>query len=79
MLSKEGFSEYIISWFEKHYQNRIKLSSVITCKYIIDKHILYENPFANKELSKITTADIDNFYNLKLNSNYSTSYIRKMH
>jgi integrase len=77
--SKEKFSEFIKSWFDNHYQSRLKLTSVTSCRYIIDKHILYENPFITKELSQITTVDIDNFYNLKLNSNYSTSYIRKMH
>jgi len=77
--SKEKFSDYIKSWFDNHYQSRIKLTSAITCSYIIDKHILIENPFVTKELSKITTADIDSFYNQKLNNNYSTSYIRKMH
>ena len=45
----------------------------------MEKHLIQENPFSNKELSKITTEDIDAFYNLKIDEGYSTSYIRKMH
>ena len=77
--SNENFSEYITHWFENHYKNRIKQTTATNCLYIIEKHILAENPFATKEIAKITTADIDLFYNLKLKENYSTSYIRKMH
>lgn len=79
VLSKEIFSEYIVNWFENHYKNRIKQTSATNNQYIIEKHILAENPCAMKEIAKITTADIDLFYNLKLKENYSTSYIRKMH
>ncbi|MGE7922024.1 Arm DNA-binding domain-containing protein [Viridibacillus arvi] len=60
-LSKETFSEYIENWFVNHYQNRIKQTTVASSKYIIDKHILRENPFVGKEVSKITTEDIDGF------------------
>lgn len=77
--SKEIFSEYIKYWFENHYQIRIKQTSAINSRYILEKHLLQENTFANKEIAKITTADIDLFYNLKLKENYSASYIRKMH
>ena len=73
ILSKEIFSEYIFNWFENHYKNRIKQTSATTSQYIIEKHIIAENPFA----TKITPADIDFFYNLKLKENYSTSYIIK--
>lgn len=79
VLSKEIFSEYIVNWFENHYKNRIKQTSATNNQYIIEKHILVENPFAKKEIAKITTADIDHFYNIKLKEKYSTSYIRKMH
>ena len=79
MLSNEIFSEYIQSWFENHYRSRIKQTSATNSKYLIEKHILRENSFAVKEIAKITTADIDHFYNLKIKDNYSTSYIRKMH
>ena len=79
VLSKEIFSEYIANWFENHYKNRIKQTSATNNQYIIEKHILAENPFAKKEISEITTADINLFYNLKLKEKYSTSYIRKMH
>ncbi|WP_225986084.1 Arm DNA-binding domain-containing protein [Psychrobacillus glaciei] len=78
-LSKETFSDYIKEWFENHYQNRIKQTSASNSRYIIEKHLLLENSFAHKEIAKITTGDIDVFYNLKLKENYSTSYIRKMH
>ena len=79
VLSKEIFAEYIANWFENHYKNRIKQTSATNNQYIIEKHILAENPFATKEISEITTADINLFYNLKLKEKYSTSYIRKMH
>ncbi|WP_342541905.1 site-specific integrase [Paenisporosarcina sp. FSL H8-0542] len=77
--SKEIFSDFIGKWFENHYKKRIKESSVANCKYLIEKHILKENPFGHKEISNISAADIDAFYNLKLENGYSTSYIRKMH
>ncbi|GGA40569.1 site-specific integrase [Psychrobacillus lasiicapitis] len=77
--SKEVFSEYIQYWFENYYQTRIKQASAINLKYIIEKQLICENPFANKEIAKITTMDIDHFYNLKLKEGYGTSYIRKLH
>ena len=61
VLSKEIFSEYIVNWFENHYKNRIKQTSATNSQYIIEKHILAENPFATKEIAKITPADIDLF------------------
>ncbi len=79
VLSKEVFSDYIINWFDNHYSNRIKQTSATNSKYIIEKHLLQKNAFANKEIAKVTTSDIDLFYNQKLQENYSTSYIRKMH
>jgi integrase len=77
--SNEIFASYITRWFTDHYQKRIKETTVSARKYMIEKHLINENPFANKELSKITTKDIDALYNLKLDENFSTSYIRKMH
>ncbi|MEK4083798.1 site-specific integrase [Psychrobacillus sp. FSL K6-1415] len=77
--SKEIFSDYILNWFDNHYRNRIKQTSATNSRYIIEKHLLQENAFANKEIAKVTTSDIDLFYNQKLKENYSTSYIRKMH
>ncbi|MGB2871110.1 Arm DNA-binding domain-containing protein, partial [Psychrobacillus psychrotolerans] len=79
VLSKEIFSDYIINWFDNHYRNRIKETSATNSSYIIEKHLLQKNAFANKEIAKVTTSDIDLFYNLKLKDNYSTRYIRKMH
>ena len=78
-LSKEIFSDYILNWFDNHYSNRIKQTSATNSRYIIEKHLLQKNAFANKEMAKVTTSDIDLFYNQKLLENYSTSYIRKMH
>ena len=76
--SKETFSSYLENWFT-HYQKRIKDTTVSSRKYLMDKHLIKENPFSNKELAKITTQDIDAFYNLKLEQGYSTSTIRKIH
>ncbi|WHX68241.1 site-specific integrase [Peribacillus frigoritolerans] len=77
--SKESFSSYMEFWFTSHYQKRIKETTASSRKYLMDKHLIRENPFANKPLSKITTEDIDAFYNLKLDEEYSTSTIRKLH
>lgn len=77
--SKEIFSEFIEKWFYGHYQNRIKAPTVRNRRYILEKHILKNNFFLNKEISKITTVDIDAFYNEKIKGDYSTSYIRQMH
>ena len=77
--SKESFSTYMEFWFTSHYQKRIKETTASSRKYLMDKHLIRENPFANKMLSKITTEDIDAFYNLKLDEEYSTSTIRKLH
>ena len=77
--SSEIFSSFVNDWFTNHFQKRVKQTTAAAIQYIIQKHILRENPFAHKEISKITTADIDAFYNLKLKEKCSTSYIRKMH
>lgn len=78
-LSKEPFGEYLNYWFSSHYQKRIKETTISSRKYLMNKHLIRENPFTYKELSKITTEDIDAFYNLKLDEGYSTSTIRKLH
>lgn len=77
--SKEIFSTFIESWFTSHHEKRIKETTASNAQSLINKHLIRENPFANKPLSKITTEDIDAFYNLKIDEAYSSSYIRKMH
>lgn len=77
--SNERFHSYINDWYLNHFQTRVKRTTAASIDYILQKHILRENPFSHKEISKITTADIDAFFNLKLKEKYSTSYIRKMH
>jgi integrase len=77
--SIEPFSSFIEKWFYEHYKKRIKETTAISREYLLKKHLIDENPFANKPLSSITTEDIDSFYNLKLDEGYSTNYIRKMH
>ncbi|KYD29359.1 site-specific integrase [Parageobacillus toebii] len=77
--SSEAFSSFIEKWFYEHYKKRIKETTAISREYLLKKHLIDENPFANKPLSSITTEDIDSFYNLKLDEGYSTNYIRKMH
>ncbi|MEK3977872.1 site-specific integrase [Psychrobacillus sp. FSL K6-2836] len=77
--SKEIFSSFIESWFTSHYEKRIKETTAANIQSLINKHLIRENPFADKPLSKITTEDIDAFYNLKIDEEYSSSYIRKMH
>ena len=77
--SKEPFAEYLNYWFSSHYQKRIKETTISSRESLMKKHLIRENPFTNKELSIITTEDIDAFYNLKLDEGYSTSTIRKLH
>lgn len=76
---KIPFKEFAEKWFLNCYAKRIKITTFISRKYLLEKHLIEENPFSNKALSKITVEDIDSFYNLKLDEGYSTSYIRKMH
>ncbi|MBD8033040.1 tyrosine-type recombinase/integrase [Solibacillus sp. A46] len=77
--SKEIFASFIESWFKSHFEKRIKETTASNAQSLINKHLIRENPFANKPLSKITTEDIDAFYNFKINEEYSSSYIHKMH
>ncbi len=77
--SQEVFSSFIENWFTTHLEKRIKETTASNAKSLIDKHLIRENPFGDKPLSKITTEDIDAFYNLKIDEGYSSSYIRKMH
>ncbi|NHM33001.1 hypothetical protein [Neobacillus terrae] len=65
-------------WFYKHYQKRLKETTKSSREYMMKKHLL-DNNFSQKPLSLITVQDIDLFYNLKLDENCSTNYIRKMH
>ena len=77
--SKEIFSEFAGDWFYGHYQNRIKKTTVSNRSYLMERHILRNNLFANKTISKIKASDIDAFYNQKIQEKYSASYIRQMH
>lgn len=77
--SKEIFSEFVWGWFYGHYQNRIKETTVSNRAYLLERHILQNNLFANKKIAKITASDIDAFYNQKVKEDYSTIYIRQMH
>lgn len=77
--SKETFTEFIESWFTEHYQKRVGDTTASNNKYLMDKHLIKENPFAELPLSKITTEDIDSFYNLKIDQGHKASYIRKLH
>lgn len=77
--SKETFTEFIESWFTGHYQKRVGEITSSNKRYMKDKHLIKENPFAELPLSKITTEDIDSFYNLKIEQGHKASYIRKFH
>lgn len=78
-LCKDTLSDFTTEWFENYYKNRIKITSRTNYKYLLEKHILSDNILCHKEISKITTEDIDTFYNQKIEEGYSASYIRKMH
>lgn len=77
--SKETFTEFIESWFTEHYQKRVGDTTASNKKYLKDKHLIKENPFAGLPIAKISTEDIDAFYNLKIDEGHKASYIRKIH
>lgn len=79
LLNEKIFSKFIEEWFINYYQKRVAQSTFITNKIIIEKHILFENPFGYKEISEISASDINSFYCSKLKNKYSAVYIRKMH
>lgn len=59
--SKEILASFIVIWFTSHFEKRIKETTASNAQSLINKHLIRENPFANKPLSKITTEDIDAF------------------
>lgn len=77
--SKENFSIFMQKWLNTHYRFRVSETTISISTYTINKHLLNNNPFLNKQISKITTRDIDNFYGYKLNEGLSTSTVRKLH
>ncbi|MFP7254638.1 site-specific integrase [Terribacillus goriensis] len=77
--SKENFSTFMQKWLNTHYRFRVSETTTSISTYTINKHLLNNNPFLNKQISKITTRDIDNFYGYKLNEGLSTSTVRKLH
>ncbi|BAC13190.1 hypothetical conserved protein [Oceanobacillus iheyensis HTE831] len=77
--SKESFQSFLQHWFYTHYITSIKRTTHSNRDYLIKKHLIEDNPFAEKAISDITTEEIDYFYHYKLGKGYSTSYIRKMH
>lgn len=76
--SEETFASFVPYWF-KHYEKRVKASTASTRKYTVDKHLVNDNPFSNKPISKITTEDIDALYNLKLEQGLSASTVKRIH
>lgn len=46
--SKEIFSSLIKSWFISHYEKRIKETTAANIQSLINKHLIRENPFADK-------------------------------
>lgn len=77
--SNELFNDFAEKWFFEHYQSRINKPTIRNRRYVFEKHILKNDVFSDKKLSDINTADIDAFYNQKINAGFSTSYIRQMH
>ncbi len=77
--SKESLADFLEFWFTTHYQKRVKETTVASRRYMMQKHLIDENPFAKKALANTSTFDIDALYNLKIDEGYSTSYIRKLH
>src|SRR5699024_3597797 len=77
--SKENFASYIDRWFDEKFKPTLSKSRSKNRRYIIDKHFIIENDFADKPLADISTYDVDTFFTHKINSEYSSSYIRDMH
>jgi integrase len=77
--SKEIFSTFFEKWFFKHYANRVSITTYNSKKYVVNKHLIEDNIFNNKVISKITTKDIDDFYDIKLDEGLGPAYIRIMH
>ncbi|MDN4607962.1 site-specific integrase [Sporosarcina highlanderae] len=77
--SKKKFSDFIDEWFNNHYKNRIRNTTAVSRRYLIEKHILQNNSLCNKAISEISTADLDAYYNEKLALGYSGSYVRQIH
>jgi integrase len=77
--SKELFSSYLEDWFYRHYAKRVSITTFNSRKYVVNSHLLKDNIFSNKPISKITIKDIDDFYDLKLDEGFNPAYIRTMH
>lgn len=77
--SKKTFAVFIDEWFTEHYQNRIRNTTAVSRRYLIEKHLFQNNHLQNKVISQITTEDLDAFYNGKLAMGYSASYVRQIH
>lgn len=77
--SKKPFSNYIEEWFFRHYANRASTTTFNSRKYIVNSHLIKNNYFKDKPLSKVTTKDIDDLYDSKLDDDYEPAYIRSMH
>ncbi|WP_067725024.1 tyrosine-type recombinase/integrase [Oceanobacillus damuensis] len=50
--SKKIFSTFIEFWFASHYRKSIKETTIANREYILKKHLIEENPFSNKVVSK---------------------------
>ena len=78
-LQKKPSHLILKNGLRKKIENINKETSVQVKRYMIEKHLIKENPFASKQLDNVTTYDIDSLYNLKLKEGYSATYIRKIH
>ncbi len=73
-LDSETFSDYVDSIFDVFLRPRWKDTTVVTNKFLLTKHIL---PFfGDMELGKITTADVQRFFQGK--RDFSKSYTKQM-
>ncbi|MFK9095458.1 tyrosine-type recombinase/integrase [Bacillus salipaludis] len=77
--SKEIFSTYFEKWFFRHYAKRVSITTYNSKKYVVKKHLIEDNIFNIKPISKITTKDIDDFFDIKLDEGLGPAYIRIMH
>jgi len=50
--SKEIFSTYFEKWFFQHYAKRVSITTYNSKKYVVKKHLIEDNIFNNKPISK---------------------------
>jgi len=75
--SEESFSSFTLYWYED-YKTRVSKTTADSRWHTINKHLIRENPFADKPISKIHQKEIDDLLRVKIESGLSTSTVNKV-